>query len=107
MAQDRIRLKLPVRFGRRALDRSGHANDISESGAHVVTNEVFKVGSRIRLAIELGDYTAEHEAEVVWAIGVPEHMVGSLAHGMGVRFLHPDPDWSRRFRQWKASLVPA
>lgn len=83
------------------------ADSLSEGGMFINTNEVYKVGTRLLIKIEFPDGTVTHHGEVVWAIGVPEHLRGSMVCGMGIRFLFPDQTWSTYFRKWKRGGEPA
>jgi uncharacterized protein (TIGR02266 family) len=103
----RLQAELRVRYGDSALDHVGRVGNISENGLYIATNRVLGVGTRIRLALELPDEEVLHTAEVVWAIQVPDRLTEVLVHGMGVRFVDPDPTWLERFRRFKESLAVA
>jgi hypothetical protein len=103
-AHERVYRQVPVRFDAGDGERTAFANDISEGGLHLVTNEVTRVGARLRIEVELDEESTQHECEVMWAIRVPEHLTESMVYGMGLRFLHPPAGWSLRFRRWKESL---
>ena len=102
---ERIHTSLTVRYGQPSTDLKGRAENVSEGGLYVLTNKVFNVGARIRLVIEFQTGEFEHEAEVMWAIAVPEHMKDSLVHGMGLQFVDPPPEWPSFFAAWRESVL--
>jgi Tfp pilus assembly protein PilZ len=101
---DRIRTRLKVRFGVGNTDREELCQSISEGGLYIGTNDVYKVGTRLTVKVELPEGTVCHRGEVVWAIKVPEHLRDSMVCGMGISFIDPDPEWPAFFRRWKASM---
>jgi len=100
----RVRSQLPVRYGYVTADRSALAQNVSEGGLYIRTNQVLPVGSQISMEIEFPERTIVHTGEVMWAIRVPEHMAATLVCGMGVRFVDTIPGWSAFFRRWKSGL---
>lgn len=102
---ERIRVRIRVRYGLSAADREGFAENVSEGGIYINTNQVFKVGSRLLLRIEFLERVVRQRGEVVWAIQVPEHLRGSMVCGMGISFTDTDPEWLSFFRRWKAALL--
>lgn len=101
---DRVRSRLPVSYGVSATDSRSHAESISEGGLYINTNEVFKVGTRLIVRIEFPDRAVCHQAEVTWAIQVPEHLREQMVCGMGLTFVDPDPQWPEFFRTWMSGL---
>jgi hypothetical protein len=101
---ERVASDLPVRFGVKNLDRSDRARNVSSEGLYIATNDVFKVGSRIDLAIGFPAGETALRGEVIWAIQVPEHLRGSMVYGMGIRIVKADAAWPERFAAWKESL---
>jgi uncharacterized protein (TIGR02266 family) len=99
---DRVRVRVPVRYGIESADHSGFAESISEGGLYINTNDVLKVGTRLILRIEFPDRTVSQLGEVAWAITVPEHLRDSMVCGMGVSFTHVDPGWLRQLREWQS-----
>ena len=97
----RVYRPVPVTYDAGNGEQSATASDLSESGLHLVTNDVARVGSRIRVEIDLDGESTCHDCEVMWAIRVPDHLKDSMVYGMGLRFLHPPRDWSARFRRWR------
>lgn len=102
---ERIHTQLAVRYGRSSMDLTGHAENVSEGGLYVLTNQVFKVGSVIQMVIEFEERGFQHQGEVMWAIAVPDHMKDSLVHGMGVQFVNPDPSWPAFFTGWRKEVL--
>jgi len=100
----RVPSRLSVHYGLYTTDRVDEVDNISETGLCIRTNDVFKVGTRIRLHVEFPQRTIVQSGEVMWAIRVPEHLLESMVCGMGIRFLSPEPGWSEFFRKWKASV---
>jgi Tfp pilus assembly protein PilZ len=104
---DRIRTRLPVRYGPGTADREGFAESISEGGLYIGTNRVYRVGTRLLVEIDFPGKTFYHHGEVVWAIAVPEHLRETMICGIGIGFTRPDPSWSEFIRNWKAELRAA
>ena len=98
----RVRSHLPVRYGYVTVDRSAVAENISEGGLYIRTNQVLPVGSQISMEIEFPERTVVHTGEVLWAIRVPEHLAETMVCGMGVRFIDTVPGWSEFFARWKS-----
>ena len=98
----RYAAQLYVRFGLQGLDRVAPVGNISEGGLCVKTNDVYKTGSLILLALELPGAEIHLRGEVMWAIRVPEHQTETMEHGMGVQFLDAGPEWRKAFEAWKA-----
>lgn len=98
----RYAAQLQVRFGIHGLDRRAGVANISEGGMCVKTNEVYKTGIRILIAVDLPGGEVHLRGEVVWAIRVPEHQTEYMEHGMGVQFLDAGPEWRKAFEAWKA-----
>ena len=101
----RVRSRLPVRYGYVTVDRSAVAENVSEGGLFIRTNQVLPVGSQITMEIEFPERTVIHTGEVLWAIRVPEHMAQSMDCGMGIRFLDTVPDWVGFFARWKKAVT--
>lgn len=97
----RYSTQLEVRYGFVRLERRANVTNLSEGGLFIRTNDVFKTGSRIVLALEMPAGEIHLTGEVMWAIRVPEHQTDCMEHGMGVQFLDPGPDWTRAFARWK------
>jgi len=100
----RYSTQLQVRYGIGTLSSHAPVGNLSEGGLCIQTNEVYKTGTRIWIAIQLGDAEVQLNGEVMWAIRVPEHQTGYMEHGMGVQFLDGGPEWKRAFAGWKESL---
>jgi Tfp pilus assembly protein PilZ len=100
-----VQTRLLVRYGRSPGERTGYVESISEGGLYISTNDIYKVGTRLTLEIELPAATVSQIGEVVWAIRVPEHLREHLVCGMGISFVYTDAEWPRIFRQWKASMA--
>ena len=98
---ERFRTTLQVRFGVRVCDRVGPVDNISLGGLCIKTNQVFPTGTRIRMQIDFPDRTVHHTGEVMWAITVPEHDVGTMMYGMGIQFIAPGSEWAEFFAGWK------
>ena len=98
---ERVPVVVHVRYGINVLDHEADADALSEAGLHIRTNDVCKVGTRIRLTVELPDGPFEHNGEVMWAIRVPGHLKDSMVYGMGIEFVEPSPAWSVAFENWK------
>lgn len=103
--RERVATSLPVRFGVGSLDRQAEAGNISTGGLYIRTNQVFKAGTHLRLAIEFPERPVSAAGEVTWAIAVPEHLCRTMVHGMGIQFLKTEPDWNAFFERWRASLA--
>ena len=101
----RIRSHLQVRYGYVTIDRSAVAENISEGGLYIRTNQVLPVGSQISMEIEFPERTVAHTGEVLWAIRVPEHMAETMVCGMGIRFIDTIPGWSELFARWKSQVA--
>ena len=97
---DRVRVRLKVSYGLTSADCTAAAENISESGMYINTNQTFKPGTRLILQIEFPDRLCVHRGEVVWAIQAPEHLRGELICGMGIRFLKARPEWHAFFNEW-------
>lgn len=102
---DRVQTRLPVGYGVDGIDRTGYAESVSLGGLYINTNDVFKVGTRLIVRIDLPQGAVRQRAEVTWAIRVPEHLRERMVCGMGIAFVAPDPGWPALFRDWKRSLV--
>lgn len=101
----RIRSHLAVRYGYVTVDRSAVAENISEGGLYIRTNQVLSVGSQISMEIEFPERTVVHTGEVLWAIRVPEHMTETMVCGMGIRFIDTIPGWTEFFARWKGRVA--
>ena len=101
---ERIEVRLPVRYGRASLDKNAFAENISESGLYINTNQVFSVGTVLLMQVEFPQSTITQHGLVMWAIGVPEHMRDSMVCGMGIAFTALDPGWPTFFSNWMTSL---
>ncbi len=101
----RYAAQLRVRFGLDGLDREAPVANISEGGMCVKTNEVYKTGSRILIALDLPGGEVHLRGEVIWAIRVPEQQTEYMEHGMGVQFLDAGPEWRKAFARWKAKFL--
>jgi hypothetical protein len=104
---ERVRVRLPVRYGPGSVEREGFADSISEGGLYINTNRIYKVGTSLLVEIDFPGRTFYHQGEVVWAIAVPEHQRSALICGIGIGFTRPDPAWPGYFREWKAELQAA
>lgn len=98
---DRVQTRLRVSYGVDAIDRTDHAESVSEGGLYINTNEVFKVGTALILRVEFPERAVCLRGEVTWAIRVPEHLRDRMVCGMGISFIAPDPQWPEFFRRWK------
>jgi hypothetical protein len=101
---ERVRATLEVRYGTHGFDFVAPLENISLSGLCIRTNEVFPMGTRIKMQIEFPDRKLVHSGEVMWAIKVPERDKETMMCGMGVQFTDPEPDWAEYFSKWRASL---
>ena len=100
----RIRSRLRLAYGVGVDEHTDYAESISEGGLYVNTNAVLKVGTRLVVRIEFPDRAVCHQAEVTWAIRVPEHLRDQMVCGMGLSFIDPDPQWPEFFARWRARL---
>jgi hypothetical protein len=98
---ERFRAALQVRYGTVSCDHVGPAENISLSGLCIRTNQVFPTGTRIRMQIDFPDRTVHHTGEVMWAIKVPEHDMGTMMCGMGIQFIAPGAAWAEFFSDWR------
>jgi hypothetical protein len=103
---ERVRAKLHVRVGAGGTNLESIAENISEGGMYVNTNDPIKPGTRVLVQIEFPDRLVLHRGEVMWAIHVPEHLRDSMICGMGIGFIDPEPGWPEFFRRWRASAAP-
>ena len=101
---DRVRARLKVSYGLTSADCTAAAENISESGMYINTNQPFKNGTRLILQIEFPDRLFVHRGEFVWTIQATEHLRGELICGMGLKFIDPAPEWPRFFREWMMSI---
>ncbi len=101
----RYAAQLQVRFGIHRLDRQAPVANISEGGMCVKTNEVYKTGIRILIALDLPGREVHLRGEVMWAIRVPEHQTDCMEYGMGVQFLDAGTEWHEAFARWKAKFL--
>jgi len=101
----RIPSRLPVRYGYVTVDRSAIAENISEGGLYIRTNQVLPVGSQISMEIEFPERTVVQTGEVLWAIRVPEHLAQAMDCGMGIRFIDTVPDWIEFFARWRRGIT--
>jgi hypothetical protein len=99
---ERTEVRLSVDFGIDEPDRSAIAENISEGGLYLNTNDVSKPGTILTLRIEFPKRLVTLRCEVIWAIQAPEPMRDSLMCGMGIRFLNPDPGWQVFYREWNS-----
>ena len=104
---ERVDARLLVRYGISSIDREDYAENISAGGLYIRTNRVFKVGTLVKLVVEFPGHPFHHQAEVAWAIQVPDKLRESLMYGMGIEFVSPDPAWPDFFREWRAGLPDA
>jgi len=102
---ERVSARLPVRYGLAELEHSTFAENISETGLFISTNEVFQVGTRLHLELEISGRTVHQVGMVTWAIRVPEHQRGQMVHGMGIEFVRAGLEWPEIYRDWLASPV--
>jgi hypothetical protein len=98
----RFAVRLQVQFGADALEREGVAENISEGGVYMDTNDVSKPGTELLLRIQFPEAAVVLRAEVVWAIHIPEGQPRRLLCGMGLRFLDTGTEWTTFFRRWAA-----
>ena len=103
--QLRLPARLRVHYGVESADRNGFAENLSESGLYILTNRIYKVGTRLELICEFPERCTYHRGEVMWAIQVPEHMKKELVHGMGIQFTECEADWKKFYRRWNEQLV--
>ncbi len=97
----RIPARLTVRFGVAETDREAPAENISEGGLYLNTNEVFPAGTQLTLRIGFPSGPVWLRGEVVWAIKVPASRRDSMICGMGVQFVDTRPDWPSFLRRWQ------
>ena len=93
--------RVMVRYGVDKADRTGFTKNLSETGVHIKTNNVFKPGSTIQVELSFPDRTFSLWARVVWAKKVPPQLAHVLECGMGVRFVEPDKDWIDFYTAWR------
>jgi len=98
---DRLEVRLEVHYDINDLNRCAIAENISEGGLYLNTNDVFAPGTRLSLRIEFPERTIVHHGEVVWSIRAPEHARRTLMCGMGVQFLDFGTEWAGFFKSWK------
>jgi Tfp pilus assembly protein PilZ len=101
---DRVAASLPVLYGPDYPEHSAMAENISEGGLFIRTNDVFPVGVELVLRIAFPRLVVERRGEVTWAIHVPERDRHTMICGMGVHFTDTDACWSTFFRNWKRGL---
>ena len=101
----RYSAQLQVRFGVQGLDRQAPVANVSEGGICIKTNEVYKTGTLIILALDLRGETMHLRGEVMWAIRVPEQQTEYMEHGMGVQFLDAGSEWKQAFARWRKELL--
>jgi uncharacterized protein (TIGR02266 family) len=102
---ERVPSRLAVRYGYVTLDREGIADNVSEGGLFIRTNQVFPMGTHLRLEVDFPERTIQQSGEVMWAIKVPEHQVETMICGMGIRFVDTEPGWPEFFRRWMADVT--
>jgi Tfp pilus assembly protein PilZ len=102
-AHPRSRGRLKVRYGVQTLNKTAFTMNVSLTGAFVRTNDVFKPGTTMQVEVETSkESTLSLWAQVVWAKKVPAQMAHILPCGMGIRFIHPPPEWQEFFTRWQA-----
>ena len=94
-----------MRFGVQGLNRQAPIANVSEGGVCIKTNDVYKTGTLIHLALDLPGGTMHLRGEVMWAIRVPEQQTEYMEHGMGVQFLDAGSEWKQAFARWKEELL--
>ncbi len=99
----RIATRLTVRFGMGRTERTGYAENVSEGGIYINTNEPYRVSDRVLLRIEFPERTLVRRGEIVWAIRVPDHQRESMICGMGISFIDHHADWPEFFQRWKSA----
>jgi hypothetical protein len=90
-----------VRYGIEAMDKAGFTMNVSLTGAHIRTNNVFNPGTTMQVELEFPAGKKTLWARVVWAKRVPPALAHVLPCGMGVRFVDPPEDWQETFERWE------
>ena len=86
----RVSFRKVVRYGPALPPKyRGYVVDLSASGIYIKTNNVFKPGTRLYIAIEDGKSVHIVEGEVKSAKKVPAALARSVKCGMGVEFAEP------------------
>ncbi len=103
----RARSRLLVRFGTTVPDKTGFTKNVSEHGLFIHTNQVFRPGTTIQLAVQFPDRVFSFWGRVAWAKRVPPQLAHLLDCGMGVSFVDPGPAWLEYYETWKrkAALI--
>ncbi len=104
-AAERYSTSLRVRYGDGSRVCSGSVENLSRTGLYVRTDDTFRAGTRLDLAIEFPDRSVQLAGEVMWVIKMARGEGGSTVHGMGVQFIAPGADWETHFAQWKQKRV--
>ena len=101
---ERIRNPIRVFYGPEGPDHADYAENVSEGGLFISTNQVFAVGTRLHLDLRFPSRSWKLTGEVVWAIKVPEHQAGNMVCGMGIQLVDCEPAWFSFFKRWKRGL---
>ena len=104
-AAERIQTSLRVRYGDGSRVCSGSVENLSRTGLYIRSDDTFRGGTRLDLAIEFPDRSFQLLGEVMWVIKVAQNVGGSLVHGMGVQFIDPGAGWEAHFAQWRRKRV--
>jgi hypothetical protein len=89
----RFKRRLPVKFGKAALDGRGMSGNISATGLSVLANKVHAKGLQLLIEITLpGGGQAQSQVEVMWSQPAPPGTQGLVLGSMGLRFLGAPPE---------------
>jgi Tfp pilus assembly protein PilZ len=100
--RDRSKKRLMVRYGLEKAEKTAFTKNLSDSGLHLQTNNVFPPGTMILIEVKMPETTFTMWAKVVWAKRMPAQLAHVLGAGMGVEFIEPDPGWAQAVAEWKA-----
>lgn len=85
---NRLKKRVPVKFGVEDATRSAFSEDISGTGMFIRTPNICVPNSKIKVEFMLNDANIQLDARVMWAKKVPANMFHLVKKcGMGIRFL--------------------
>ena len=91
--EERHSRKVPIRFGEKKAERAGTTVNLSRTGIYIATANPIEIGKRVRMSLDIPEYTIPLTGTVVW---VRINPIPGKPRGMGVQ-LQQSPALYRRY----------
>ncbi len=96
----RITFINPVHFGTSVPpEHSSFITEFSDKGVHIKTNTVYTPGTKLYLTINTPVRNYSLEGVVAWAKRVPPMVEPYVKNGMGIKFLHLNPEIADLYKE--------